>query len=122
LRLNVHFHVIALDGVYVRQEPIAQDRLEEQPNGKLRYMLKKPWKDGTVALVLEPLDLIARVCALVPPPRLHMVRYHGVRSSHAKGWLGHRLEHGPGGSRRRVRVPYRRFALVLRAERLRKNR
>jgi len=69
---------------YVCRPPIAQDRLEEQPNGKLRYLLKKPWKDGTVALVLEPLDLIARVCALVPPPRLHMVRYHGVLSSHAK--------------------------------------
>ena len=69
---------------YVCRPPIAQDRLEEQPSGKLRYTLKKPWKDGTVALVLEPLDLIARVCALVPPPRLHMVRYHGVLSSHAK--------------------------------------
>jgi len=69
---------------YVCRPPIAQDRLEEQPGGKLRYMLKKPSKDGTVALVLEPLDLIARVCALVPPPRLHMVRYHGVLSSHAK--------------------------------------
>jgi len=69
---------------YVCRPPIAQDRLEEQPNGKLRYTLKKPWKDGTVALLLEPLDLIARVCALVPPPRLHMVRYHGVLSSHAK--------------------------------------
>jgi hypothetical protein len=34
--------------------------------------------------LLEPLDLIARVCALVPPPRQHMVGYHGVLSSHAK--------------------------------------
>jgi hypothetical protein len=33
---------------------------------------------------MGPMDLIARVCALVPPPRLHMVRYHGVLSSHAK--------------------------------------
>ena len=28
--------------------------------------------------------MIARVCALIPPPRFHMVRYHGVLSSHAK--------------------------------------
>ena len=69
---------------YVCRPPIAQERLEEHPSGKLRYTLKKAWKDGTVALLLEPLDLIARVCALVPPPRLHMVRYHGVLSSHAK--------------------------------------
>ncbi len=63
---------------------LAQDRLEQHASGKLRYPLKKPWKDGTVALLLEPLDLIARVCALVPPPRQHMVGYHGVLSSHAK--------------------------------------
>ncbi len=52
--------------------------------GKLSYLLKKPWRDGTVALVLEPMDLIARVRALIPPPRFHMVRYHGVLSSHGK--------------------------------------
>ena len=69
---------------YMCRPPIAQERLEEHPSGKLRYAFRKPWKDGTVALLLEPMDLIARVCALVPPPRLHMVRYHGVLSSHAK--------------------------------------
>jgi len=69
---------------YVCRPPIAQERLEETANGKLRYSLKRPWRDGTVALVLEPLDLLARVCALIPPPRFHMVRYHGVLSSHAK--------------------------------------
>ena len=69
---------------YVCRPPIAQDRLEEMKDQKLSYLLKKPWRDGTVALVLEPLDLIARVCALIPPPRFHMVRYHGVLSSHAK--------------------------------------
>ncbi len=68
---------------YMCRPPIAQERLEEHPSGKLRYAFKKPWKDGTVALLLEPMDLIARVCALVPPPRLHMVRYHGVLSSQA---------------------------------------
>ncbi len=54
--------------------PIAQERLEETAHGKLRYTLKKPWRDGTIALVLEPLELLARVCALIPPPRFHMVR------------------------------------------------
>ncbi len=69
---------------YVCRPPLAQDRLEQHASGKLRYTLKKPWKDGTVALLLEPLDLTARVCALVPPPRQHLVGYHGVLSSHAK--------------------------------------
>ena len=53
---------------YGCRPPIAQERLEETANGKLRYALKKPWRDGTVALVLKPLDLLARVCALIPPP------------------------------------------------------
>jgi hypothetical protein len=68
----------------VCRPPIAQERLVETRDGRLRYLLKKPWSDGTVALVLEPLDLCARVAALIPPPRFHMVRYHGVLSSHAK--------------------------------------
>ena len=68
---------------YLCRPPIAQERLEELSSGNLRYALKKPWKDGTVAIVLTPDDLLARICALVPPPRLHMVRYHGVLSSHA---------------------------------------
>jgi hypothetical protein len=69
---------------YLCRPPIAQERLEETASGKLRYTLKRPWRDGTVALVLEPLDLLARVCALIPPLRFHMIRYHGVLSSHAK--------------------------------------
>ena len=32
---------------------------------------------------LEPLALIARFAALVPPPKRHTVRYFGVLSSHA---------------------------------------
>jgi hypothetical protein len=27
-------------------------------------------------VVLEPLDFIARLAALVPPPRRHLTRYH----------------------------------------------
>lgn len=69
---------------YLGRPPIAQERLTELPDGRLRYEMKKVWRDGTHALVFEPLDLIARLCAMVPPPGFHMVRYHGVLSSHAK--------------------------------------
>ncbi len=69
---------------YVCRPPIAQERLVEVAGGKLRYLLKKPWSDGTVALVLEPLDLCARIAALITPPRFHMIRYDGALSSHAK--------------------------------------
>jgi hypothetical protein len=33
--------------------------------------------------VLEPLDFTARLAALVPPPRVHLTRYHGVFAANA---------------------------------------
>jgi hypothetical protein len=68
---------------YIARPPIAQDRLEQMPDGRLRYTMKKTWSDGTHALVFEPLDLIARVVALIPPPRFHMLRFAGVLSANA---------------------------------------
>jgi Putative transposase len=29
-------------------------------------------------MIFEPLDLVARLAALVPPPRFNVVRYHGI--------------------------------------------
>ena len=52
------------------------------PDGSVRLDFKKPWSDGTSAVDLEPLAIIARLAALVPPPRRHTVRYFGVLSSH----------------------------------------
>ena len=40
--------------------------------------MKTPYRDGTTHIVLEPLDFIARLAALVPPPRMHLTRFHGV--------------------------------------------
>jgi hypothetical protein len=68
---------------YLLRPPLALERLEQHPSGKLRYSLKKPWSDGSIAVLLEPEDLLSRLCALVPPPRFHMLRYFGVLSSHA---------------------------------------
>lgn len=34
-------------------------------------------------VVLDPLHFIARLCALMPPTRFHMLRYHGVLAAHA---------------------------------------
>jgi hypothetical protein len=33
--------------------------------------------------MLDPLDFIARLAALVPPPRRHLTRYHGVLALHS---------------------------------------
>ena len=42
------------------------------------------WRDGTCGVLLDPLDFLARLAALIPPPKFHMLRYHGVLAAHAK--------------------------------------
>ena len=37
-------------------------------SGQVRYALKTPYRDGTTHIVLEPLDLMARLAALPSPP------------------------------------------------------
>jgi hypothetical protein len=58
-------------------------RLHILPEGAVRLDFKKPWSDGTSSVDLAPLALIARLAALVPPPRRHLTRYCCVLSSHA---------------------------------------
>ena len=63
---------------YIGRPPIAQDRLHILDDGRVRYDMKRVWADGTRAIVLDPMDFIARLCALVPPPYFHMVRFHAL--------------------------------------------
>ena len=53
-------------------------------NGNLRYELKTPWRNGTTHVILEPLDFISRLVALVPKPRVHLTRFHGVFAPNSK--------------------------------------
>jgi hypothetical protein len=63
---------------YISRPPISTDRLEELADGRVQYQLRRPWSDGTVAIVYEPLELMERLVALVWPPGFHRTRYHGV--------------------------------------------
>ena len=60
---------------YVLRPPIAQERITQGPEGLVRIALKKRFSDGTFAVDLDPLSLLTRLCASVPPPRFHTVRY-----------------------------------------------
>jgi len=64
----------------------------------VRYQRKTPWKNGTTHVAFEPVELmapprappcdrlnrqscrfvIAKLAALVPPPRALLIRFHGV--------------------------------------------
>lgn len=63
---------------YVVRPPIANERLDLLADGRVRLRLKRPYSDGTTHILLDPLDFIARLVALVPPPRTHQLRFHGV--------------------------------------------
>ena len=62
---------------YMARGPIASERLTESISGQLLYKMKSSWRDGTTHVSFSPLDFIARLVALIPPPRMNMVRYSG---------------------------------------------
>jgi len=68
---------------YAARPPLAQERLSQRADGRVRVELKRPWADGTTAVVLSPEDFIARLCAAVPPPRLQLLRFHAVLAAHS---------------------------------------
>ncbi|MEE2845121.1 MAG: transposase [Gemmatimonadota bacterium] len=81
---------------YCARPPFALERLYAPggivsltaPERRLVYRLPKPAPDGRTELVLSPLQLLERLARLIPPPRVHRHRYHGV--------LGHlELPHRP---------------------------
>jgi putative transposase len=69
---------------YVSRPPVSSESLALTASGQVRYTLKTPYRDGTTHIVLEPLDLMARLAALVPRPRMHLTRYHGVLAPHSQ--------------------------------------
>ena len=63
---------------YAARPPLALGRLRALPGGKLAYRVKSLRAGRAKVRVMTPLELLARLAALVPPPRYPLVRYHGV--------------------------------------------
>ena len=69
---------------YLARPPIAHDRLSELPDGRLMLRFKQAWRDGTTHAVFTPHELIEKLIPLIPRPRSHVVRYHGILGAAAK--------------------------------------
>jgi len=69
---------------YILRPPIAQERVQHGPDNLVRIAFKRPFSDGTVAVDMDPLSLLLRLCAAVPAPRFHTVRYAGVLAARSK--------------------------------------
>jgi hypothetical protein len=55
---------------YCARPPLALERLEATGTERLVYHLSKPGPDGRTDLTFTPLELIDRLAALIPPPRV----------------------------------------------------
>src|SRR5438093_581653 len=118
LNLHVHYHALALDGVFAAASDGALTFHALPPPtdaevarllatihrrvGRVLVALKAEWHDGTTHLCFEPVALLERLAALTPRPRVNLVVYHGVLAPHA-AW-------------RRAVVNYRRPELTMDAE------
>ncbi len=69
---------------YITRPAIANARLKRNHAGQVVLQLKSAYQDGTTHVVMSPLQFMQRLAALVPRPRLHLIRFHGVLAPHAK--------------------------------------
>lgn len=112
---------------YITRPAVSEQRISFTPSGNIRYELKTPYRDGTTHVIFEPLDFIARLAALVPPPRVNLTRYHGVfaPNSHHRA-LVTPAKRGIGNKKQthidetEERTPFERCASMTWAQRLKR--
>jgi hypothetical protein len=69
---------------YTARGAVSLERLERDAHGDLLYTFTHPWSDGTTGIKLSPVELLEKLAALVPLPRVHLVRYGGCLAPHSK--------------------------------------
>ena len=69
---------------YITRPAIANERLSVNREGNVVLKLKTAWRNGTTHIVLTPMEFMQRLAALVPRPRLHLIRFHRVLAPNAK--------------------------------------
>lgn len=63
---------------YALRPPLSLDRMSAEPDGRIRYRMKRALPDGSQDLILTRPELLRRLASLVPPPRKHLTRYFGL--------------------------------------------
>ena len=86
---------------YITRPAISEKRLSLTNQGKVRYELKTPYRDGTTHVIFEPVDCIAKLAALVPKPRVNLTRLCGDLHSRVYAHIGtmrrKRIDHEKSG-------------------------
>lgn len=68
---------------YALRPPVGQDRLQLTADGQAVLELRRRWTDGTTHLIFDPVDLLGRLSALIPRPRVNLVLYYGILAPRA---------------------------------------
>ena len=63
--------------------PFSSGRLGQLDDHTVAYNLPRHTPDGRTCLFMDPIELLRRLAALIPPPRTHLVRYFGVLAPNA---------------------------------------
>lgn len=80
-RFDLHANVAAAAGNrerlerlcrYALRPPIARDRLRLAADGQIVLQLRGCWSDGTTHLRFDPIELLERLAALTPRPRVNL--------------------------------------------------
>jgi hypothetical protein len=83
---------------------VAHDRIRLTNDGQVLLELRHRWSDGTTHIMFDPIELLERLAALTPRPRINLVLYYGVLGAHA-AWRS-RIS-GPEAIRVPVKPPLR---------------
>lgn len=68
---------------YALRPPVAHDRIHLTGDGQVVVELRHRWADGTTHVLFDPIELLERLAALTPRPRINLVLYYGVLGARA---------------------------------------
>jgi hypothetical protein len=79
---------------YITRPALSDERVQVNAAAQVELKFTTPWREGATHLVMSPLEFMQRLAALVPRPRLHLIRFHGVLAPNAR-LRARVVPHGP---------------------------
>jgi hypothetical protein len=79
---------------YGARPALASSRFRKLSDGRIAYRVKYADKGKAKHRIMTPVELLARISALIPPPRYPLIRYHGVLAP-ASMWREHVIPKPP---------------------------
>ena len=82
---------------YGARPPFSLAKLRVLEDGSVSYLVKKVGRGRAKRRVMEPVEFLARLSALIPPPRFPLIRFAGVLAPRSK-WRARIVPRPPSGA------------------------